>query len=75
LRSTAASTGSSAAFNSLGSYSPPLAAMLKIFSFVDTPSACGGVVHFLKIYRRKSEASKDIYKEKSEDKRNYVRTF
>jgi hypothetical protein len=24
------------------------------------PAACGGVVHFLKIYRRKSEASKDI---------------
>jgi hypothetical protein len=31
-------------FNPLGSYSPPLAAIKNIF-LVDTPSACGGVVH------------------------------
>src|SRR5918992_3952091 len=31
--------------NPLRSYSPPLAAMLKNIFLVDTPSACGGVVH------------------------------
>jgi hypothetical protein len=52
--------------NPLGSYSPPLAAMLKIFFLVDTPSACGGVVHCAGLVRPCHQLRRAIERQSNE---------